>query len=92
MTRQLLCASNGKAQSTVPARAPRAQIAHVEKSNDFKPDIMFSAGRRNAADVTGYGAARWRVSGKGHRGHPRQPHGRGVQLFFCVWRFLCFRL
>jgi hypothetical protein len=46
-----------KARSTVTARAPRAQNAHVEKPNDFKSDVTVSAGRWNVADVTAYVAA-----------------------------------
>jgi hypothetical protein len=46
-----------KAQSTVTAHAPRAQIAHVEKPNDIKSDVTVSVGRRNVADVTAYVAA-----------------------------------
>jgi hypothetical protein len=36
-----------KARSTVTARAPRAQNAHVEKPNDFKSDVTVSVGRWN---------------------------------------------
>ena len=46
-----------KAQSTVTARAPRAQTAHVEKPNDFKSDVTVSVGRWNVADVAAYAAA-----------------------------------
>ena len=46
-----------KAQSTVTARASRAQIEHVEKPNDIRPDVTVSAGRRNVADVAAYVAA-----------------------------------
>jgi hypothetical protein len=46
-----------KAQSSVTARAPRAQNAHVEKTNDFKSDVTVSVGRWNVADVTAYVAA-----------------------------------
>jgi hypothetical protein len=46
-----------RAQSTVTARAPRAQIAHVEKPNDFKSDVTVSVGRWNVADVTACVAA-----------------------------------
>jgi hypothetical protein len=46
-----------KAQSSVTARAPRAQNAHVEKTNDFKSEVTVSVGRWNVADVTAYVAA-----------------------------------
>jgi hypothetical protein len=46
-----------EAQSTVTARASRAQIAHVEKPKDFKSDVTVSVGRWNLADVTAYVAA-----------------------------------
>src|SRR6266436_7132155 len=47
----------GSVNDPTNARAPRAQIAHVEKPNDFKSDVTVSVGRWNVADVTAYVAA-----------------------------------
>jgi hypothetical protein len=58
-----VCAKNGEALSTVTARPPRAENAHVEKSNDFKPGVSVPSVRE--MPLTLLATALWRLAGAG---------------------------
>jgi hypothetical protein len=72
-------------------------MSAAEKSNDFKPDVTFSMAGEMPLTLLA-SAPLQRLAGAGEFQGKATAVTRdslmaeAVQLFFCVWRFLCFRL